>query len=320
MTSPARPLHGVVPYVGNGPYCYTNALVTVLGPTTPATAAVETLTSSAFGFQLLADAVPLFDPYGWNPDHGLDQAIRLLGNPGRRVVHDTAAQALDGLREHTAAGPVLVGPVDMGLLAHQPGSDRARGADHFVVALEVTSTDVVFHDPQGHPWVSLPHEVFCHAWAADGIGYTSAPYAMRTGIEPHRDVDLTHALTASLAEAAAWSRGRDLPVPPGTLGGADGLERLAEKVEAVAAPELLDMLSRFSIGVGTRRRADASACMARVGADEVASSLLGIARQLGALQHPARSHDLPTLADGLRRVADLQRDLVDVTARAVSVP
>ena len=108
----------VPPYVGNGPYCYTNSLLTVLGGEAPTPGIVETLTSSAFGFQLLAGRLPLFDPYGWNPDHGLDQALRLLGYSWQRVTSDSATQALTALRDRVREGPVLIGPVDMGLLAH----------------------------------------------------------------------------------------------------------------------------------------------------------------------------------------------------------
>ena len=49
----------------------------MLGAGAPSVAVVETLTGSPFGFQLLAGKLPLFDPLGWNPDLGLDQAIEL---------------------------------------------------------------------------------------------------------------------------------------------------------------------------------------------------------------------------------------------------
>jgi len=172
-------------YVGNGPYCFTNSLLMMLGEAAPVAGVVETLTASPFGFQLLGGELPLFDPYGWNPDLGLDQAIELLGYRCRRTTHETAADALAGLESALAAGPVLVGPVDMGLLAHQPGSDRAAGADHFVVALASGEGSIRFHDPQGHPHAVLPTEIFLDAWHAEQIGYLAEDaFVMRTDLEP----------------------------------------------------------------------------------------------------------------------------------------
>ena len=67
------------PYIGSGPYCYANSLAMALGPDAPSPSVIEVLTGSPFGFELLAGRLPLFDPYGWDPDHGLDDAIDLLG-------------------------------------------------------------------------------------------------------------------------------------------------------------------------------------------------------------------------------------------------
>lgn len=135
----------------------------------------------------------------------------MLGYTCRRETFESCADAVATLGERVAEGPVLVGPVDMGLLAHQPGSDRASGADHFVVALEVTDREVVFHDPQGHPWAALPHDVFCAAWRAEQIGYATGSYAMRSAFEQREEVALEDALARSLKAATGWLAGRDLP-------------------------------------------------------------------------------------------------------------
>ncbi|WP_222443392.1 hypothetical protein [Streptomyces misionensis] len=66
-------------HVGPGPYRYTNSLAMVLGDHAPSTTVIETLTGSPFGMQLIAGSLPLFDPYGCDPEIGLDAAIGLLG-------------------------------------------------------------------------------------------------------------------------------------------------------------------------------------------------------------------------------------------------
>lgn len=299
MPAPIRP------YVGSGPYCYTNSLVAVLGGTAPSTAVVESVTGSPFGFQLLAGRLPLFDPYGWDPDIGLDQAIGFLGYTHTRRTFDSAAAAIAALADHLRDGPVLVGPVDMGLLLHQPGSDRASGADHFVVVLEVGDDAVTFHDPQGYPWASLPVDVFCEAWRGDEVAYLDEPYALRTDFRATADVTPLAAFRASLPAAAAWMAGRDLPVPPGTLGGREGLERLAEIVAEGLTDDMRGFLGNFALRVGARRKADAAYCLHLVGEVEAAVVFQEQARVLGALQFHAVRSDAAALAAGFRKLGGL---------------
>jgi hypothetical protein len=139
-------------YIGSGPYCYANSLAMVLGPGAPPPAVLEVLTGSPFGFELLGGRLPFFDPYGWDPDRGLNDAIGLLGWACRRTGAQDGAEALATLRTALRSGPALVGPVEMGLFRHQPGMTAAVGADHFVAVLEADDELVRFHDPHGQPW------------------------------------------------------------------------------------------------------------------------------------------------------------------------
>lgn len=298
-------------YAGNGPYCFTNSLLMMLGEAAPPVGVVETLTASPFGFQLLGGQIPLFDPYGWNPDLGLDQAIDLLGYRCNRTVHETEVDALDGLEFELASGPVLVGPVDMGLLAHQPGSDRASGADHFVVALAVDNGSIRFHDPQGHPNAVLPTEVFLAAWRAEQIGYLAQDaFVMRTCFKRVRCTSTQEALNASLDLARSWALNRgELPVPPGTLGGRAAYEQFAQQL-LTASPAITNLLPHFSIPVGARRRSDAAMCFEAIGASGLAECFAAQTVILGSLQYPAVLGDNDTLARGCRRLGELHDDLI----------
>src|SRR5690606_33015459 len=104
---------GMTAYTGSGPYCYTPSLTMVIGPDAPPPAVVETLTGSPFGAQLVAGALPFFDPSGWDPEIGLATAVDLLGWTCERSAGGSARAALDRLRAACAHGPVLAGPVDM---------------------------------------------------------------------------------------------------------------------------------------------------------------------------------------------------------------
>src|SRR6185437_12576611 len=117
-------------YIGSGPYCYANSLAMVLGDGAPAPGIIEVLTGSPFGFELIGGTLPLFDPYGWDPEQGLDASMALLGVRCTASAGGTRAEAEARLREAVAVGPVLVGPVDMALLLHQPGTPGSEVSDH----------------------------------------------------------------------------------------------------------------------------------------------------------------------------------------------
>ena len=68
-----------VPYVGSGPYCYANSFAMMFGENAPSTAAIEFATSSPFGMQLVGGALPFFDPYGWTPEAGFNDALDAMG-------------------------------------------------------------------------------------------------------------------------------------------------------------------------------------------------------------------------------------------------
>ncbi|MFF0446453.1 hypothetical protein ACFYT4_08575 [Streptomyces sp. NPDC004609] len=292
------------PYTGSGPYCYANSLVMVLGPDAPAPVVVETLTGSPYGVQLIGGTLPMFDPYGWDPELGLDAAAGLLGYRCTRTSGGTPDEAMARLRTAAARGPVLVGPVDLGLLLYRPGTPLPGGGDHYVVVLAVEGDTVLLHDPEGHPYATLGVAPFLEAWRADSVTYTDTPYVMRTDFVREEDVTEEEALRRSLPGAVRWLSGReDLPVPPGTLGGAAAVEGLAALVSRGLDPQTRELLGDFAIRVGARRLNDAARGLARLGLWEPAAVAAGQARALGALQGPLVAGDDRALVAGLRRLA-----------------
>jgi len=174
-------------YIGSGPYCYANCLAMVVADGTDP-GLLEVLTGAPFGLQLLGGRRPLFDPVGWDPGIGMDAALALLGWSWERSDGGDAAAALKRLREATGSGPVLAGPVELGLLRHHPDAAGPIGADHFLLVVAVDGELVRFHDPHGHPYATLPAEAFAAAWRGDSIDYASTEYTMRTGFRRVRQV------------------------------------------------------------------------------------------------------------------------------------
>ncbi|GAA1595266.1 hypothetical protein GCM10009678_91630 [Actinomadura kijaniata] len=305
-----------VTYIGSGPYCYANSLAMLLGGEAPPPAVIEVLTGSPYGMELIGGRLPLFDPFGWDPEIGLDAAIGLLGWECERVDGGTAAEALDRLRRAVAAGPVLAGPLEMGLLAFQPGSGKAVGADHYLVVLEVGDGTVLVHDPQGYPYATLSVDAFAEAWRGESVAYLDRPFRMRHRFVRRERVGPEEALRRSLPAGLAWLGGRtDVAVPPGTLGQAEAAERTAELVEAGLDPEIRGLWEAFAVRVGARRLNDLAACLSSLGLDAGAAVAAEQARIVGGLQGPLVAGDDVAVAAGLRRLAPTYERLRAVLSR-----
>ena len=302
-------------YVGSGPYCYANSVAMMLGPAAPPPSVIEVLTGSPFGLELIAGRLPLFDPFGWDPDRGIDDALGLLGWSFRREGAADDEQALALLRDALEAGPAMAGPVEMGLLRHQPGMTGAVGADHFVVVLSVDDSRVLMHDPHGHPYATLPIGEFLAAWRGESIAYRTAPYTVRHDFRRVREVTASSALRAAIPRAVAWLRGRDdVAVPPGTLGGAAAAERIAEMIESGLSPEVRGVLTEFAVRVGARRLADAATALAGLGLDEAAAVATRQARLVGSLQYDLVVGEPAAAAATMRELAPSYEELAKCLA------
>ncbi|MER5221768.1 hypothetical protein [Streptomyces flaveus] len=288
---------------GATPYCYANSLAMVLDPDAPPPSAIEVLTGSPFGAQI-EGGLPYFDPLGWNPDLGLDQAIGLLGWTCHRTTGGTAAEAVGRLREATGRGPVLVGPVDVGLLLHQPWSNgTANGGDHWVTVLDVDDRTVLFHDPAGFPFATLPIDAFVEAWQ-EQLPYCAGPFTMRSDFRRTEQVDVSTALRRSLPAALGWLTGQGSRVGrPLKDGGAAAVERLADDVQAGLADRTLSHLTEFAVRVGTRRLADASLWLAEIGQMRASEIAERQARLLGNAQYGLVVGDTRSAASALRQLA-----------------
>lgn len=298
-----------VPYIGSGPYCYANSFAMMFGAGAPSTAVIEFATGGPFGMQLVGGTLPFFDPYGWTPEAGFDDALAALGWSSSVRRGGTAEQALAALESALADGPAWVGPVEMGHLRHQPGMTGPIGADHYVVVLGLAEGRVLMHDPHGHPYATLPVEDFMAAWRAESVDYAT-PYTMRSGFRQLRAVTEEAAIEAALPTARRWlSMAEGRHVPAGTIGNAEAAERLAAMIEAGCDRELRNHLVWFAVRVGARRVADAATCLARIGRGEAARIMDGQARLIGALQHPLVAGDDAAAAALLRALAPSYAEL-----------
>jgi hypothetical protein len=305
-----------LPYTGSGHYCYANSLAMALGPDSPGPGAVEVLTGSPFGMQILDGTTPFFDPAGWEGDIALDAACAALGFACVRESGGTAEEAAARLRTASPADPLLVGPVEMGLLTHVPGRGTPWEADHFVLVLGVEDEMVRFHDPAGHPFATLPVEQFVAAWRTDTLPYGES-FTARRGFARVRDVSAVQAVREAIPTAVMWLRGdHEHPVSAGTLANREAAERLAEWCEDGMPDKARDQLAQFAIAVGTRRLTDAAAWLAAAGADEAAAITAGQARLVGGLQYDLTAGRTAEAAAALRALGPTYDELAIALSKA----
>ncbi|MFC9255685.1 hypothetical protein [Amycolatopsis thailandensis] len=298
-----------IPYHGSGPYCYAHSLAMMLGSGAPGIGVLETVTGSPFGMQLVGGSLPFFDAFGWDPDLGVEEALDVLGWTAETVSEPDPDAAFARLAECLADGPVLIGPVEMGHLRHQPGMTGPIGADHFLVALAADAESVLAHDPQGYPYARIPRADFAAAWRAETVAY-GKPHTLRTNFVRHTVVTDEAAISASLPRAIRRLSGENgAGLPPGSLGNGAAALALATRIEAGCDPDLRGMLIHFGIRVGARRLSDAAVCLRRVGHEAAAEIATGQARLVGSLQYDLVVEDDARAAETLRTLAPTYEEL-----------
>ncbi|TQW00782.1 RADC family protein [Cordyceps javanica] len=279
------------PYVGSGPYCYANSFATVLGAKAPSTAVIEFATSSAFGMEIInvpKNPLIFFDPYGWDPLKSFDDALEAMGWCCTEIIGKDEQDALGSLNAAVLKGPVFVGPVEMGLLKHQPNARGAIGADHYVVVLGIDGDTVTIHDPHGYPYATLPLQEFMAAWKTDSLGYGKS-YTMRTDFRQVEVLTEEEVIRRSIPNAlkhiSLQAAGVD-DMPPGSAANEAAIKWLCDRIEVGLPPGMRAHLVYFAVQVGARRSIDAAACLSRVGYTASAAVMDKIARTIGALQYP----------------------------------
>lgn len=291
-----------VPYRGSGPYCYANSLAMMMGTDAPEPAVIETVTGSPFGMELLGGALPFFDPYGWTPETGVQDALTVLGWTARTLSGGEPEDALGRLASLLEAGPVMVGPIEMGHLRYQPGMTGPIAADHYLIALGIECDHLTVHDPQGYPYARLPLPDFMDAWRADTLTY-GRPYTTRTHFTQVARVGVDAAVTAALPRAVAWlDADPGHPMPAGSLANGAAALALADLL-AAGDNDVREHLVHFAIRVGARRLTDAATCLHRAGFIDAAATMDGQARLVGSLQQSVVTGDTSTAVRTLRTLA-----------------
>lgn len=170
----------LVPFHGNGPYCYSNSTSMLLASIGEqiSPSEIEAYTAVGLGaFWLPKEKLLFFSSIANPPDRGITRALQLLGISFKETAtEDPSKPPHDLLRSDLETSPAILGPLDMGYLTHNPLHKRMAGADHFVLAHDMDKEGVSIHDPEGFPNVHLPFRQLDAAWRAENIGYRRGYY------------------------------------------------------------------------------------------------------------------------------------------------
>lgn len=301
-------------YTGNSSYCYSNSLhmcLSIVGKKdVPDVSYIECLTGMPFGTCFLDVEMPMFfpSPVQTEPHEGLTQALKTLGWSCELWQSDSAEEAEVELTEVLKYGPVLLGPIDMGLLSYDPNHKFKQGADHFVVVLGIEEEFALIHDPQFYPYATLPIKQLIKAWSAEQIGYIDKAYTLRHSFIEQQTTTraLMNEATLILAEKIQ-SDDVDHPV---FFGGSSAFEKAIDLLEGTPNPSFSGLLTNFALPIGARRSVDAMQFMKEVEKPKLSSLYNTKAKLFGKAQYYAVMENWSEVNKCFNRLSETEEALV----------
>lgn len=294
-------------YIGKAEYCYANSAAMLLAQAgnhiKPEMLEVGAGIGLSAFLQVDSDIL-FFSPLAVSPDVGLTRSLKTFGFNVQETSFSRDSFA-DGLVTLLAEGPVLLGPLDMGYLLYNP--ERARGADHFVLAYESRDGRVYIHDPAGYPNVSLTFEELLLAWAAQDIAYKQGPF--HCWYAPKID----HSPSSQQASDAIWdfygyiyTESTRLAEQNGRIIGTDAMIKTAEAFRTNANSRVsIDMLIHFQLPLAAKRANDYAEFF-----EHSQPEFSRIKRLLAAAFGDAQSYlaqgDLVQASDAVARIAEYE--------------
>lgn len=252
----------LIPFVGNGPYCYSNAISMLLSTVGEQISprVLEAYTGVGLGaFWLPKEKLLFFSSISNPPDLGISRALRLLGfNYEEKVTTDPGNPPFEQLRADLARSAAVLGPLDMGYLPHNPLHGRMTGADHFVLAYRFEKDGLMIHDPEGFPSVLLPFRELELSWRADNIGYRRGHYRYWTSprrvLHPSQE-ELYNSNIRSLQRV--YSEAETIASKDHWRIGTEAITTLARHVKTEkVSPSERGFMVHFSLKLGARRALD----------------------------------------------------------------
>lgn len=302
----------MVPYVGNGSYCYANATAMLLATSGEDISAslIEVLSGVGLGASWVeSNNLLFFGNLIAEPDIGINNALSVLGF---HYIEEASPEATPAAFAHALSGiarsPAVLGPLDMGYLRYIPFHDDLVGSDHFILVHGLNEHEVFLHDPEGYPYASLPVEDLDLAWRAESIPYRRGYYRYWTSpvrVEQPTEEQLYE--RALQMFCSIYRRSEELATRENWVVGCEAILTGARKLrrnEPLSEEEKCHM-THFALRLGARRALDYSAFF---GKRQESLSFLKLeqARLFGKSHTLAVTEDWPRVADTLELIADIE--------------
>ncbi|CAH1193434.1 hypothetical protein PAECIP111893_00462 [Paenibacillus plantiphilus] len=310
----------MVSYIGNGAYCYANSTAMLLESIGEriSPSVIEVLTGVGFGAVWEESQQAAWFNGDHTPDAGIDNALKLLGFTavGSPPLSEEDGAPLAALREALSQGPVVIGPLDMGMLTYNPNHSYLGGCDHYVLAHRMDDQFIYIHDPGGYPHVKLSHASLIEAWKAENIQWKRRPYRMWA--QPTR---INHPSLQEIREQAMkyyrnlYSRTIEWAARNGRIVNAAAIRVFADAVsKGDMTPDSIGNMKHFLFQLGARRAMDTADFL-----KDFAPALSELkARQavvFGECHTHAAHEDWSMLSQALNRLAAIEEEIVEELLR-----
>jgi len=307
----------LVPFRGNGPYCYSNTasmLLSTIGEQI-SPQEMEAYTGVGLGaFWLPKEKLLFFSSFSNPPDLGITRALHLLGfGFEENVTSDPGKLPLEQLRSDLASSAAVLGPLDMGYLTHNPLHKRMMGADHFVLAYRFEKDGVLIHDPEGFPSVFLPFRQLELAWRADSIPYRRGYYRYWTHPRRVRSPSQDELYNSSLRSfKEVYSEAESLAAKHNLAIDAKAITTLQKHMEQdKVSPAERGFMVHFSFKLGARRALDFASFFGSRH-PELARLKEKQAELFGTMQSLAVQRKWTQVAISLKQLAQVETEFRDI--------
>ncbi|WP_136806059.1 hypothetical protein [Desulfosediminicola flagellatus] len=306
----------MINYLGNSAYCFSNSLKICLEnagmENIPNVGLIEALTGMPFGATFLDLQNPVFfpSPSKIDPEKGLSLAMESLGWSCTTEQIEEEANAKKSLVNAVKAGPVLVGPIDMGGLSYDPNRSIKQGGDHFVVVTNINNGWVELHDPQLFPCAILPINDFLDTWNAKEISYSTHPYTLRFDFRKFLDLSLDETIANHLHTVRHLMKHEEIGGI--VYCGSEAFLKVAELINGTTNRDFTNTLVNFCFPLGARRCIDGSNYFSKAKNDNAAVLMEQKAKLFGNAQYYAVQENWESLVRVMNELALLEPEIAQI--------
>lgn len=301
----------IIPYIGNGAYCYTDSISMLLASSGEkiSPSIIEVLTGVGLSAFLMKENNFLFFSFAL-PDKELSRALKILGfSCKERIIPKTEPVPIEKLKEDLQKSPVVLGPIDMGYLMYNPRYQYLGGVDHFVLVYDIDDKAIYLHDPAGFPCAFLVHRELELAWKSKRIFYGRENYRYWTVPRRIKNPSKKDIYIQAIEYfKSIYRKSEEKSALNNLIVGKEAILTSAQRFQnQKATREEIDHLIYFALPLGARRALDFASFFDFRDAN-LASLKRRQAKLFGRCHTLAVAKEWTLLAESLKELAEIEED------------